>query len=96
MRFEATCCGPGASRARRRAALEELLPRFGIPYSESVIDLDSAFGRSARRALEIGFGNGDTLVALASKTPRRTDFVGVEVHPARDRALPLAVESLGL
>ena len=82
------------TRAQTRA-LEELLPRFGIPYSESVLDLDAVFGRRAPRALEIGFGNGDTLIELASKTPA-TNFIGVEVHPPGIGHCLLAVESLGL
>ena len=82
------------TRAQTRA-LEELLPRFGIPYSESVLDLDAVFGRRAPRVLEIGFGNGDTLVELASKAPDM-DFIGVEVHPPGIGHCLLAVESLGL
>jgi len=45
------------------------------------------FGKYRRRALEpargetleIGFGNGESLVALAAAHPER-DFVGIEVH----------------
>ena len=82
------------TRAQTRA-LEDLLPRFGIAYSESVLDLDAVFGRRAPRVLEIGFGNGDTLVELASKAPEK-DFIGVEVHPPGIGHCLLAVESLGL
>ena len=82
------------TRAQVRA-LEELLPRFGIPYSDFVLDLDAVFGRRARRVLEIGFGNGDTLVELASKAPDE-DFIGVEVHPPGIGHCLLAVEALGL
>ncbi len=39
----------------------------------------AAFGRDAPRTLEIGFGNGESLVALAAAHPER-DFLGVEVH----------------
>ena len=38
------------------------------------------FGREAPCTLEIGFGNGDNLLALAASAPER-DFIGVEVHP---------------
>jgi len=82
------------TRAQTRA-LEELLPRFGIPYSDAVLDLDAIFGRRAPRVLEIGFGNGDTLVELASRAPEM-DFIGVEVHPPGIGHCLLAVEALGL
>lgn len=82
------------TRAQKRA-LEELLPRYGIPYSDAPLDLDALFGRRAPRVLEIGFGNGDTLVELASKSPG-TDFLGVEVHPPGIGHCLLAVESRGL
>jgi tRNA (guanine-N7-)-methyltransferase len=82
------------TRAQTRA-LEELLPRFGIPYVEALLDLDAVFGRRARRALEIGFGNGDTVIELASKTPDM-DFIGIEVHSPGIGHCLLAVEALGL
>ena len=64
----------------QKQALETLLPRYGIPYAPEPLDLDAAFGRAAPRTLEIGFGNGDTLVRLAVRHPER-DYLGVEVHP---------------
>jgi tRNA (guanine-N7-)-methyltransferase len=82
------------TRAQRRA-LDELLPRWGIPYSPQCLDLDARFGRKARRVLEIGFGNGDTLIKLAEAAPE-TDFLGIEVHPPGIGHCLLAIESLGL
>ncbi len=66
--------------AAQKRALDELLPRYGIPYAPLPLDLDRVFGRIAPRVLEIGFGNGDTLVELAAQSPGR-DFIGAEVHP---------------
>lgn len=60
-------------------ALEELWPRYGIDYENSPLDLQKIFGRDADRILEIGFGNGDTLVLAATDNPDQ-DFIGVEVH----------------
>ncbi|MBK1734206.1 tRNA (guanosine(46)-N7)-methyltransferase TrmB [Halorhodospira abdelmalekii] len=60
------------------AALERLWPRYGVE-SEGVIDLDQLFGRNAERVLDIGFGNGEALVAMAAADPAR-DYLGVEVH----------------
>jgi tRNA (guanine-N7-)-methyltransferase len=59
------------------------------------LDLDRAFGHTAPRVLEIGFGNGDTLIELAARSPER-DFIGVEVHPPGIGHCLLEVESRGL
>jgi len=76
-------------------ALEELLPRYGIPFDGRPLDLDAAFGRRAPRVLEIGFGNGDTLLEIAARSPD-TDFLGAEVHPPGVGHCLLAIEAAGL
>jgi len=85
----------GRMTGAQKRALEELLPRHGIPYAPMPLDLDHVYGRTAPRVLEIGFGNGDTLVELASASPG-TDFIGVEVHPPGVGHCLLAIESRGL
>jgi tRNA (guanine-N7-)-methyltransferase len=60
-------------------ALEEFWPRYGVEYSAAPLDLDALFGRAAPRTLEIGFGNGEHLAALARAHPER-DYLGIEVH----------------
>ena len=60
-------------------ALNELWPQYGIEFSDNLLDLDEVFGRSTERVLEIGFGNGDTLVREAGENPE-IDYLGVEVH----------------
>lgn len=60
-------------------ALRDLWPDFGIDYSDALLDLDSIFDRTAPRVLEIGFGNGETLVEQAAAEPGM-DFIGIEVH----------------
>jgi tRNA (guanine-N7-)-methyltransferase len=79
----------------QKRALAELLPRYGIPFAPGPIDLDTAFGRRAPRVLEIGIGNGDTLIELATAMPA-TDFIGAEVHPPGIGHCLLAVEARGL
>jgi len=82
------------TRAQERA-LAELWPRFGIEATATPVDLDAVFGRSAERVLEIGIGDGETLLALAALHPER-DFLGVEVHrPGLGHCL-LGIESGGL
>lgn len=69
----------GRMTVSQERALEELWPRYGIDYENSPLDLQKIFGRDADRILEIGFGNGDTLVLAATDNPDQ-DFIGVEVH----------------
>lgn len=63
----------------QQAALAGLMPRYGLDPAQGRFDLAAIFGRNARRTLEIGFGNGGSLLALASEHPDE-DFIGIEVH----------------
>jgi tRNA (guanine-N7-)-methyltransferase len=85
----------GRITAAQKRALDELMPRYGLPFPGAPLDLDAAFGRRAPRVLEIGFGNGDTLVELAAASPER-DFIGAEVHPPGVGHFLLAAEAAGL
>ena len=69
----------GRMTSSQQRALNELWPQWGIEYSPSTLDLEAVFGRAAPRVLEIGFGNGDSLVEMAALHPD-TDYLGVEVH----------------
>lgn len=66
----------GSGQAR---ALAEIGPQFMLPYRPGLLDLDAAFGRSAPRVLEIGFGMGEGLAESAAAHPGN-DYLGVEVH----------------
>jgi tRNA (guanine-N7-)-methyltransferase len=79
----------------QRRALDELWPRFGLEFAAQLLDLDQAFGRKAPRVVEIGFGNGEHLAALAGQHPER-DFLGIEVHPPGIGRLLLALAASGL
>ncbi len=69
----------GRLTASQQRAIESLWPVYGIEFRPKRLDLDQIFGRAAPRVLEIGFGNGDTLVRQAASDPD-LDFLGVEVH----------------
>jgi len=71
------------------------LPRWGLPFSATRLDLHAVYDRSAPRVLEIGFGNGTTLIELAASRPD-ADFLGVEVHPPGIGHLLLGIEARGL
>jgi len=66
------------SNAQRRAH-DTLLPKFGVPFAPSVLDLDAVFGRAAPKILEIGFGMGETTAAIAAAHPEN-DYLAIEVH----------------
>ena len=59
--------------------MDSLWPVYGLEYSPEPLDLDTIFGRAADRVLEIGFGNGETLVEQAANN-RDRDYIGIEVH----------------
>jgi tRNA (guanine-N7-)-methyltransferase len=65
----------------QQQALDSLWPRYGVEFSPQQLDLDALFGRAAPRVVEIGFGNGDNLLALAQAHPEQ-DYLGIEVHRA--------------
>ncbi|MFP3464808.1 tRNA (guanosine(46)-N7)-methyltransferase TrmB [Leifsonia sp. SIMBA_070] len=71
----------GRKTEAQSRAIEELWPAFGLEFDGSPLDLEAAFGRTAPRVVEIGFGNGENLLTLAERHPDR-DFVGIEVHGA--------------
>jgi tRNA (guanine-N7-)-methyltransferase len=62
-------------------AWAQLWPAFGLVFDARPIDLDAVFGRRAPRCLEIGFGAGEVIGALAKDHPE-TDYLGIEVHRA--------------
>ncbi|MET0281640.1 MAG: tRNA (guanosine(46)-N7)-methyltransferase TrmB [Steroidobacteraceae bacterium] len=70
----------GRMTSGQQRALDELWPRYGIDAGDTPLELPQLFGRGAPVTLEIGFGNGDNLAALAAAHPER-NFLGVEVHP---------------
>lgn len=63
----------------QRRALDEIGPRFIVPYQVAPVEWATAFGRHAPRVLEIGFGMGATTADIAAQRPQ-DDFIGVEVH----------------
>ncbi len=69
----------GRVSAAQQRSLDELLPRFGIPYAPQPLDLDTVFGRVAPRVLEIGFGMGETTTTIALANPD-IDYLAIEVH----------------
>ena len=85
----------GRLTASQQRALDELWPLWGVDYSPAELDLDALFGRRAPRALEIGFGNGESLVQQAADHPEQ-DFIGIEVHEPGVGHCLLAIREAGI
>jgi tRNA (guanine-N7-)-methyltransferase len=79
----------------QQRALDELWPVYGIRYNASPLDFTAAFGRTAPVVLEIGFGNGESLVAQAAAGPEQ-DFLGIEVHEPGVGHCLLRAEAAGI
>ena len=85
----------GRMTSAQERAWQELWPRYGVDDQGGLLDLRALFGREALRTLEIGFGNGESLLALAAAQPEQ-DFLGVEVHRPGVGHLMLRADALGL
>ncbi len=70
----------GRTASGQQRALQELGPRYLLPYSASPLDAAAAFGRQAPLVLEIGFGMGQATAQVA-QAQADINFLGVEVHP---------------
>lgn len=82
------------SNAQARAH-EQLLPRYGIPFSSQPVDLECVFGRAGKKILEIGFGMGETTASIAAAHPEH-DYLGIEVHTPGVGSLLKLIEARGL
>ena len=88
----------GRTTGAQQRALDTLLPQFGVPYAEALVDLEQVFGRPssvAPKILEIGFGMSETSARIAAENPQN-DYLGIEVHTPGVGALLLKIEELGL
>ena len=70
----------GRMGSGQQRAMDELGPRFIVPFAPAVLDLPATFGREAPCVLEIGFGMGQATAQIAAARPD-TDFIAIEVHP---------------
>ena len=66
------------TRAQQHA-LERLWQDYGIDYSTEPLEFDALFPGPGAVILEIGFGNGDSLLQQAIANPDN-NYLGIEVH----------------
>ncbi len=82
----------GRKTPSQERAYEQLWPKYGISIADGMLDLNKLFGRTSEVVIEIGFGMGDSLVAMAMAAPEQ-DFIGIEVHtPGVGRIMNLIEE----
>ncbi len=79
----------------QQKALDDLLPKYEIPYEEQLLDPAGIFGRQAPLVFEIGCGMGETTAAIAAEHPE-IDFLGCEVFAAGVGALAKRIDEAGL
>ena len=86
----------GRITSGQERALAEHWPRYGLDASDALrLDARALFGDDRDLNLEIGFGNGESLVQMAQATPD-AGYIGIEVHrPGVGHAL-LAAAAAGL
>ncbi len=82
------------TRAQQRA-LTECWARFGVDAGAALLEPERLFGRRAPLVLEIGFGDGESLAAMAMAHPEM-DYLGIEVHRPGIGHLLLRAEALAL
>ncbi|KTD38900.1 tRNA (m7G46) methyltransferase, SAM-dependent [Legionella nautarum] len=66
---------------RQQLALDHFLPDYELTLAATPWDLSAVFKREAKTVVEIGFGMGASLVAMAQQQPE-LNFIGIEVHRA--------------
>lgn len=64
----------------QKKAFDKAWPSYGLSLFDGMFKPAALFGRSAPLVLEVGFGMGDSLLAMAQAEPDK-DFIGIEVHP---------------
>ena len=84
----------GRMIASRQRALDKLWLDYGIT-EQGPLDLDGLFGRPAPCHLEIGFGMGEALLAMACKYPEN-NYLGVDVYLPGVGQLLLGIREMGI
>lgn len=69
----------GRMTEAQKQALAQNWPEVGLPCENKFCDFNAIFQREVPRILEIGFGSGQSLLAMAIAHPEH-DFIGIETH----------------
>ena len=69
----------GRLTVAQQKALDNYWQEYGIDFSDKLLDFAAIFGNNNAITLEIGFGNGASLLEQAINNPDH-NFLGIEVH----------------
>lgn len=78
----------------QKRAVEEILPRFKLDENQT-FNCQKSFGNNNPVYLDIGFGNGESLIHIAKMHPE-INFIGMEVHLPGVGHLLLKMEEFNL
>jgi tRNA (guanine-N7-)-methyltransferase len=81
----------GRMTSAQKQALEQAWPHIGLQLENGLIDFQDVFKREAPRVLEIGFGSGQSLLAMA-KAHEDQNFIGIETYQPGIGSLILGME----
>jgi len=84
----------GKMTTGQKKAVDELMPLYAINPTEK-IDFEQLFGNDHPVWLDIGFGNGESIIHAAQLHPE-VNFLGIEVHLPGVGHLLMGIEALGL
>ncbi|CAD6872024.1 tRNA (guanosine(46)-N7)-methyltransferase TrmB [Methylomonas fluvii] len=84
----------GHATAGQKQALESHWDKYCLS-PQANFDSERAFGRLAPLIVEIGFGNGDSLAAMAEANPD-LNYLGIEVHRPGVGHLMMLLEQRGI
>ena len=77
----------------QKNAFEQYWPKFGLHLEDGQINPEKIFSSQQPLVVEVGFGMGDSLLAMAIAEPDR-NFIGIEVHaPGVGRLLSATANS---
>ncbi|MRH78150.1 tRNA (guanosine(46)-N7)-methyltransferase TrmB [Spiribacter sp. C176] len=76
-------------------ALEQLYPLYGVDWTDGPLDLNRLFVKPGPVVLDIGFGDGEALAAMAITHPEY-NYLGLEVYRAGTGKLLRRIEADGI
>jgi tRNA (guanine-N7-)-methyltransferase len=69
----------GRLTSAQQHALDQHWLSYGVDFSEQVLSFNKLFNNENESIVEIGFGNGESLLQQAKNQPEY-NFIGIEVH----------------